>query len=325
MSEKILMGRIELGGRIIYPPIYSNTADNDGHVTPAMIDFYAKRAANPNVSLVFTEHSYVDKSGKARINQISLADDCDEDGLKKLVDTIHSYGKKAVCQLNHGGAACEEAITGMQPISASAVLHTAFPPQPNREMPREMTREDIGYITGCFAEAAKRAKNAGFDGVEIHTAHGYLLGQFLSPLSNKRTDEYGGSLENRVRFHRAVIKAVREAVGPDYTVTIRIGAADYAEGGNTPADGAAAAKIFVEDGIDVIDVSGGMCRYNRPDTAEPGYFAECARAIKAVVDVPVILTGGIRTVAQAESFIADGTADFIGVGRALLKDPNWEA
>ncbi len=323
MDNKIKIGQIELDDRIIYPPIYSATGDVSGKATDKMCEFYALRAANPNVSLVITEHSYIAKNGKARIDQLSLADDCDFDSLRRLVDTIHENGARTICQLNHGGAACEEAITGFQPIAPSAVLHTAFPPQPNREMPREMTRDDIDYIVYCFAAAAARAKAAGYDGVEIHTAHGYLLNEFYSPMSNKRSDEYGGSLENRLRIHRDVIRAVRAAVGSDYTVAIRVGAADYAEGGNTAEDGAAAAKIFAEEGVDIIDVSGGMCRYNRPDCKDPGYFQELSRAIKAVVDLPVILTGGVKTVEQARALIADGAADLIGVGRSLLKDPYW--
>lgn len=326
MENKIMLGKIELKDRIIYPPIYSNTGDVSGCATEKMCEFYRLRASNPNVSMVITEHSYIAKNGKARFDQLSLADDCDFDSLRRLVDTIHEAGVPAVCQLNHGGSACEEAITGSQPIAPSAVLHPAVPPQPNREMPREMTREDIDYIVYCFAAAAARAKAAGYDAVEIHTAHGYLLNQFYSPLSNFRTDEYGGSLENRLRIHRAVIRSVRAAVGPDYTVFIRLGGADYLEGGNTVEDCAAAAKIFADEGVDVIDISGGMCRYNRPDgVKEPGYFQELSRAAKAASGLPVILTGGVRSVADARALVESGAADVIGVGRSLLKDPLWES
>ncbi|MBR7148720.1 MAG: tRNA-dihydrouridine synthase, partial [Firmicutes bacterium] len=156
------------------------------------------------------------------------------------------------------------------------------------------------------------------------SAHGYLLCQFYSPITNQRTDEYGTqSMENRLRFHKLVLEKVRAAVGEDFPVFVRLGGCDYMEGGSTEEDAAEAAKLLESYGADLIDVSGGMCSYRRPDHMEPGYFGSMSKKIKEVVSIPVLVTGGIETVEQAEHLIEDGAADLVGVGRALLKDPCW--
>ena len=149
--------------------------------------------------------------------------------------------------------------------------------------------------------------------------------EFFPPKTNRRTDEYGGSLENRLRFHRAVIHAVRDAVGPDYPVAVRLGAIDDMVGGNNIADGVKAAQMLEAEGIQLLDISGGMCRYTREGHIEPGYFRDVTEAIRRAVSIPVILTGGVKKLAEAEALLTGGAADLIGVGRELMKDPNWEA
>ena len=186
-----------------------------------------------------------------------------------------------------------------------------------------MTLEEIKALPKLFADAAVRAKKAGFDGVEIHGCHGYLLNQFLSPLTNLRTDEYGGSLENRVRIIQEVYAAVREAVGADYVVAVRLGGCDYMEGGNTLADAAEAAKILEADGVDFFDLSGGMTGISVEGRKMAGYFSDMSAAVKAAVDVPVMLTGGIWSAQVGEEFLQSGAADLIGVGRAMLADHRW--
>lgn len=190
-------------------------------------------------------------------------------------------------------------------------------------IPHELTKNEIEDIVNDFKKAASRVKEAGFDGVEIHSAHGYLLNQFFSPLSNKRIDEYGGGVNNRIRIHLEVIKAVREVVGKDFPVLLRLGASDYMEGGSTIEDSKIAAKEFEKAGIDILDVSGGFCGYNVPGVSEQGYFASLTEEIKKVVSMPVILTGGITEAKAAEKLLADGKADLIGVGRAIYKDSKW--
>ena len=165
---------------------------------------------------------------------------------------------------------------------------------------------------------------AGYDGAEIHAAHGYLLNQFYSPLTNHRSDAYGGTLENRLRLLREVIRAVRKAVGPEYPLSVLLGGCDYAEGGNTIRDAAVAAKILCGEDIQLLSISGGMNRYTLPGHTEPGYFAEMSRAVKQAASVPVMVAGGVRTLADAQRLVEEGAADLIGVGRMLMKDPDWE-
>jgi 2,4-dienoyl-CoA reductase-like NADH-dependent reductase (Old Yellow Enzyme family) len=188
----------------------------------------------------------------------------------------------------------------------------------------ELTVHQIHEITNYFAQAAVRAKKAGFDGVEIHSAHGYLLNQFFSPLANKRTDEYGSqSVENRTRFHCEVIHAVRAAVGKEFPVAIRLGGCDYEDGGSTIDDCVEACKIFEASGVDLIHLTGGMNGFVRPGHSEPGYFQDMSVPVKQSVNIPVLLTGGVTTLAQAEELIANTCADMIGVGRAMFKNAHW--
>jgi 2,4-dienoyl-CoA reductase-like NADH-dependent reductase (Old Yellow Enzyme family) len=268
---------------------------------------------------VITEHCCITQQGKNRSGQPSVADDGMVEGLTGLAATFHRNGVKAAAQINHSGAASDPAATGLEIVSASAVQ---IPGRPN-ETPRALTHAEIDVIVGEFAAAARRVKAAGFDGVEIHAAHGYLLNQFFSPLTNRRTDEYGGEVGGRIRMHLEVIAAVREAVGEEFPLLLRLGACDYMEGGSRIEDGAVAAAAFERAGVDILDITGGLRGYIRPEHDEPGYFAELTRAIKAVVSIPVILTGGITEAGQAERLLEEGAADLIGVGRAILKDSEW--
>lgn len=176
------------------------------------------------------------------------------------------------------------------------------------------------YIT---MQGKAKAKQAGFDGVEIHSAHAYLLNQFYSPLTNHRQDGYGGSFENRIRLHMEVIESVRETVGEDFLVSLRLGGCDYMDGGSSIEDSVRAAQAFERAGIDMISITGGMCRYTRPEHGEPGYFRDVAEAVKKEVTIPVLLTGGVKTAADAEQLLEENAADLIGVGREILKNSHW--
>ena len=184
-------------------------------------------------------------------------------------------------------------------------------------------QSDINRTIQCFADAAIRSQKAGYDGVEIHSAHGYLLNQFYSPAVNHRTDSYSAvSIENRTRLHVQAIRAVRAAVGESYPIALRFGAADYPLQNGAIQNAQTAAQIFEEAGIDLLDISGGVSGFRNPFSTAPGYFAELSRPIKEVIRIPVILTGGVRTVQEAENLLADGAADMIGIGRALMRDPD---
>jgi 2,4-dienoyl-CoA reductase-like NADH-dependent reductase (Old Yellow Enzyme family) len=222
-------------------------------------------------------------------------------------------------QINFAGSAAKSEITGKEVLAPSEVVN----PLHGGEMPTAMSKDDIKEVVNAFGKAAARVKEAGFDGVEIHSAHGYLLNQFFSPLSNKRDDEYGGSVHNRIRLHLEVIKIVREAVGENFPVLLRLAASDYKDGGITIEDSVIAAAEFEKAGVDVLDISGGFCGYTRPGVKEPGYFSPLTEEIKKVVSIPVILTGGVKEAKDAEELLSEGKADLIGVARAIFKDSKW--
>jgi len=324
VGKSIEINGMLLQGRVIMPPLGTYKCTEDGKVTEENLSYYAARAKNPHVSMIITEHSYISPEGQAKPRQLSVADDSDIEGLRKLTAAIHEGGAKVMCQLNHAGSAALSGVIGRQAVAPSPVILPAVPKTGDDTPPAELTREQIAEIVRRFAEAAARAKAAGYDAVEIHSAHAYLLNQFYSPLTNQRTDEYGGSLENRLRIHRETIAAVREAVGAEYPVAVRLGGCDYMEGGSTLEDCVYAARMFAEAGTDLIDLSGGMCRYTIKGRTEPGYFREMSEAVKKEVTIPVLLTGGVKTLADAGRLLEEGAADLIGVGRELFKNAEWE-
>jgi len=320
LKQPLKIGNLTVHNRLVLPPMASQNSGRDGRVTNALLAYYEDICRGGHIGLVITEHAYIQQCGKAGPGQVSVSRDEDIEGLRRLADTIHSCGSKVICQINHAGSGTDAKYTGgLMPVAPSAVGH----PKKSETVCREMTREEIAELPGLFAAAARRAKAAGFDGVEIHGCHGYLLNQFYSPLTNFRTDEYGGSFTNRIRIIREVIAAVREAVGAEYPVFLRLGGCDYMEGGNTIEDAVAACRQFAEDGVDVLDLSGGMTSIAVPGRNYAGYFRDMTEAVKAAVDVPVILTGGVWSAESAETLLQDGAADLIGVGRAMLKDHRW--
>lgn len=306
--------------RLVMPPMATAKGDAHDAVSEEICAYYQERAKYSRIGLIITEHCYIHLQGKAHPRQISIADDAMIPGLQKLTDCIHSEGVKVFAQINHAGSATSAETTGQPIVGPSAAAH----PRKKGVEPCAMTAEQIRETVSWFAQAALRAKKAGYDGVEIHSAHGYLLNQFYSPLTNFRTDEYGcQSIENRTRFHAEVIAAVREAVGADYPVAIRLGGCDYAEGGSTIEDCAEACRIFEACGVDLIDLTGGLFGYVRPDCTEPGYFKDMTVAVKKAVQIPVLLTGGVTTAAEAEALLEAGCADLIGVGRAIYSNAHW--
>jgi NADPH2 dehydrogenase len=312
------IGKLECSNRLVMPPMATAKATANGQVSEELIHYYREKTEGGYISLVIVEHAFITKEGKASNHQISIADDSDIGGLAALAESIKQNGSKAVMQVNHAGSAADETVTGSSPVGPSVVVHPW-----KGSTPIELTSEQITGIVKAFGEAARRAKEAGFDGVEIHSAHGYLLNQFLSPLTNKRTDTYGGDLNNRIRIHLEVIEAVRGAVGSDFPVFLRLGASDYKEGGTTVGDSKIAAAAFEQAGVDLIDISGGFCGYTLNGVSEQGYFSDLSEAVKKVVTIPVLLTGGITESSAAENLLSVGKADLIGVGRAILNDSGW--
>lgn len=321
IKQPIKIKNIVINNRIVLPPMATSKSES-GLVNQELLDYYDEKSQGGHIGLIITEHAYISQEGKAKGGQVSISKDEDIEGLAQIVKIIHKNGAKVIAQINHAGSSTGMAITGYDSISASAVANSGATGKPDI-IPIEMSKEEIERVVNCFGESARRAKEAGFDGVEIHSAHAYLLNQFFSPLSNKRTDEYGGTLEGRIKIHLEVIQKIREIVGEDYLVALRLGACDYREGGSTLEDGVTASKVFEKAGVDLLDISGGFCGINRPDHNEYGYFAELTEAIKREVSIPVILTGGITEGEQVEELLRDEKADLIGVGRAVLKDSQW--
>lgn len=318
LLESLKTKKLTLNNRLVFPPMATEKSSGDGKLGQGILDYYDEKSKGGYISLIIIEHSFVNQQGKASKSQLSVSDDRNSEGLKELANVIHKNGSKAVMQINHAGSATTSEVTGQKIVGPSVVMHPR-----GKEMPKELTKEDIKEIVNNFKDAAKRVKDAGFDAVEIHSAHGYLLNQFYSPITNKRTDEYGGDVLNRIKIHLEVIKAVREAVGEDFPVLLRLGACDYMEGGNTIEDAKIAAKEFEKAGIDILDVSGGLRGYIIPGVTGQGYFGDVTKAIKEVAQMPVILTGGITEAKAAEELLKDNKADLIGVGRAIYKDSTW--
>lgn len=318
--DSITINHLTLANRLVMPPMATAKADEAGHVTDEVCDYYRERAKYSKIGLIITEHSYIHLQGKAHPGQTSIASDDDIPGLRHLTDCIHAEGVKVFAQLSHAGSAAVSQTTGQPPVGPSAVYH----PKQKDELPQEMTVRQIQEVTDWFAQAARRAQQAGFDGIELHSAHGYLLNQFFSPLANKRDDAYGAqSVETRCRFHREVLEAVRKAVGDTFPIALRLGGCDYAADGSTIADCVAACRILEQCGVDLLHLTGGMNGFVRPGHSEAGYFRDMSLPVKQAVHVPVLLTGGVTTIQQAETLLADGCADMIGVGRAIYKNPHW--
>ena len=318
LLKPLQAGPLTLTNRLVMPPMATAKADPDGKVNQSILNYYVEKSEGGHLSLIIIEHSFIQLDGKASDLQLSISDDNVVEGLKKLAEVIHRNGSKTVMQINHAGSNTTLEITGTIPVAPSAVSN------PRRgSIPNELTREEIVNIIRSFQYAARRTKDAGFDGVEIHSAHGYLLNQFFSPLTNKRTDEYGGNVHNRIRLHLQVIEAIRAAVGDDFPILLRLGASDFREGGTIIDDSQVAAQKFEKAGVNILDISGGFTGYIVPDLSGQGYFAPLSEAIKKVVSIPVILTGGITEVQAAEQLLAEGKADLIGVGRAILNNSKW--
>jgi 2,4-dienoyl-CoA reductase-like NADH-dependent reductase (Old Yellow Enzyme family)/thioredoxin reductase len=314
------MGNVELKNRIVMPPMATHYAGEDGAITDRHIAYYLRRVKG-GVGYVTSEHTGVLKQGRAFPNMALIDSDRQISSFKRLVEAIHQEGGKIVIQINHAGRQTSASFTGSPIVAPSAV-----PCPVRKEMPKELTPEEIQEIVAAFGEAARRVKETGADGVEIHMAHGYLLNQFLSPFSNHRTDEYGGDPERRMRAPLEVLRTVRNQVGPDFLVLCRLSADEYVEGGLRLEDTKEIARALERSGADGLHISACVAASgylnHPPYYAEEGVFAHLAQGVKSVVGIPVITVGRIRTPALANRVLEENKADLVSMGRALIADPN---
>jgi 2,4-dienoyl-CoA reductase-like NADH-dependent reductase (Old Yellow Enzyme family) len=281
-----------------------------GAVTNRLIGFYVRRSAA--LGLVIVEHCYVSKNGKLGLKQLGIYDDALLSGLERLAANVHALATPVVVQLSHAGGVALKDVIGEDPAGPSAIRGT-----------RKLNVDEIEGLADEFAAAAERAVKAGFDGVELHGAHGYLLNQFFSPLLNKRRDDYGGSLENRMHFPLMVVKKVRKSLG-GRLLLYRVGADDLCAKGTRVRDAVKFSKKLEQFGVDVVDVSGGFCGSEPKQLRNvKGYFVPQAFEVKKAVKVPVIGVGGIKEAHFADGLVRDGKVDLVAVGRALWKDPKW--
>jgi 2,4-dienoyl-CoA reductase-like NADH-dependent reductase (Old Yellow Enzyme family) len=324
--DPITLRRLELKNRFVRSATYFALADEDGFVGRPTMDL--KRAlAEGGVGLIVTGYAYVLKSGQSFPDMNGIQTDDHIPGFQAVTRAVHEAGGRIVMQIAHCGAASQTtALSGGDYMAVSLVENL---PNYGRQ-PREMTEEDIQGIIAAFGQAARRVQEAGFDGVQIHGAHGYLVTQFLSPLSNHRTDRWGGPLENRMRFVVEVVRAMRKAVDDDFPVMIKLGCRDYlAEGkGLSLAEGAETARTLEQEGVDFIEISNGhqdnSFRKERLGITSPdreAYFLADARVIRRATQGPLGMVGGMRSLAVCGEVIRSGVVDCVSICRPLIREP----
>ncbi len=315
------MGGLELKNRFIMPAMGSRHGEPDGKVGKELIEYYAARARG-GFGLLITEFACIDPPGKALPGQLMIHSDEHIPGLRNLADRIHQEGGKIAVQIQHSGRQTHSSTTGAQPVAPSAI-----PCPINRDLPKELSIEGVHDLIQKFGDAALRAKKAGFDGVEIHGAHGYLVAQFLSSYTNKRIDEFGGDLAGRMRFAIEVIKNIKENCGDDFPLIFRISGDERVEAGSKIDETVMISKALAEAGADAIHVSTGvyasMPWMVAPYNVQNGYLLDAAEAVKKAVNVPVIAVGRINDPTMAEDVVASGMADFVSLGRGSLADPEF--
>lgn len=352
MSELFTPGKIrsmQLKNRLVRSATAECLATDDCRLTDKYLRAYTQLAKG-GVGLIITGNYYVSAMGRSLPRLFVMDNDEIIEDMRKVADTVHEHGAKIVAQINHGGRQCDPKVVGANPIAPSAVrdMFTLVKPTP-------MSESDIEETIAAFAEAARRVKDAGYDGVQIHGAHGYLVNQFLSGYTNRRTDKWGGSLENRMRFLIEVYRAMRSAVGPDFPLLIKINSEDFMKGGVTLEECVETCKKLDELGIDAIEISGGilekgliyvkgdvpmdlvkrgrnivertimrfMEKSMRADAAyEDAYFLSNAAVVKEAVKVPIITVGGMRKRSVMEEAIRGGKTDFVSICRPFIRQPN---
>ena len=324
----IALGKAILKNRIVMPAMATNFGNGDGSISDRLIEYYRCRAAG-GVGLIIVEFTAIAFEGRFTQNQLRIDQDRFGEGFSRLVEVLHQAGACTMLQLHHSGRRSPRNV-----ILTQAVAPSAVPIFPGAPIPREMNRDDIQHVRDAFIQGAIRARKAGFDGVEIHATHGYLLAQFLSPSSNQRTDDYGGSPKNRARLALEILRGIKETNGKDFPIIVKMTGDEYTPGGIEIDEALVHARLFEENGADGLCVSGsagslmaisskapGIRSTSPPVYIEPACYSHLAAQVKQQVAIPVMAIGRINDPAVAESLIVEGKADLVAVGRGHIADP----
>lgn len=324
LFDHVAIGSLQLANRLVRSATWEGMCEAEGRPTPKLIGLY-RSLVQGGVGLIVSGYTYVRADGKQLPGKMGIDRDSLVAPLQELTAAVHGEGGRVFCQLVHAGGQTSAKVIGQVPLAPSALAAPNY-----LELPREPDVAEIAELVAAFAAAAGRAKAAGFDGVQLHGAHGYLINQFLSPLMNRRQDAYGGSLANRMRFLEEVLTAVRREVGSDYPVTIKLTAADHLEGGLEFAEAMQVAQRLAELGIDAIEISSGTAasgakvpvRQGIDNADQEAYNAVYARRLKAVLEVPVLLVGGLRSGTVLQRLLEEGEADLFCLARPLIRQPD---
>jgi 2,4-dienoyl-CoA reductase-like NADH-dependent reductase (Old Yellow Enzyme family) len=333
------IGTLELRNRLVRAATSETMCTDDGQVTDELIGLYSNLARG-GAGLLITGHAYIDPRGQCSARQIGIYDDRLVQGLRRLTDGVHQFGGRIFAELSHAGS--QSVMPNVEPVAPSEARNDIFGTRA-----RELHLNEIDEIVAAFAQAARRAVTAGFDGIHIHGGNGYLIAQFSSPHTNRRSDAWGGDAARRHRFFLAVYDAVRQQVGPDFPISARIGVADSIPGGLDLSEGIERAKLLADRGIDALEASycvmssylanirpfvglslwRGLRDWAIPRIwtapAEEAYYRPFARAVKAATKIPVILIGGIRSTETMTDVLSSGDADFLAFARPFVREPDF--
>lgn len=327
LFEKTAIGALDLVNRAVRSATWGGVGDDRGYVTDRATDFY-RRLAEGGIGLIVTGYQYVLPNGMQLPHMVGNYEDEQTEGLSKIAQTVHAQGGKVITQIVHAGA---RANPKLLPEGEEMWAPSAIPDPVTGRTPHEVTKQEILKLVDAYAAAAARSLKAGFDGVQLHGAHGYGINQFLSPIWNQRSDSYGSNLKNRYRFLGEVIEAIRGAVGNDFPLLIKLTAHDFVERGLVPADAVEIARRLADDGIDAIEVSGGSqaspnnlgpVRGGIRSEEDEAYFADLAAQIKDSVNIPILTVGGIRSISTIDKILADGKADYVAMARPFIREPH---
>jgi len=323
LFERARIGSLELPNRFVRSATAEGMCGPEGEVSPEVIEIYRTLAAG-GVGLIITGHCYVAPNGKANDGMMGLWKDDLVPGLAALCEAVHDAGGKVAAQVNHAGRQTTPKVTGHELVAPSAIAVKGA-----EHTPRELAEREIADLTDAYAQAARRARQAGFDAVQLHCAHGYLMSQFISPYTNHRTDAWGGSPQKRRRFALETYRKVRAAVGPRFPVLMKLNGADMIEGGLEVEESAALAQALEAEGLDAIEISCGIsevflkiARVSILSATKEAYLLPLAEALRQRVHLPIILVGGMRSRATMERIIGEGLVDFVSMSRPLIREPD---